>query len=102
MRRAGPPPGFPTSDREWPCSRLPAWLIPAPTLTQSLVSSADGKPPGERLALKRRFEAGRGGGAWGFVICASAQAVHGDSVNTTIAVSFLVDKTTVRDYKRKY
>jgi hypothetical protein len=38
----------------------------------------------------------------GFVICASARPVRGDSVNTTIAVSFLVDKTTARhDYKRQ-
>jgi len=44
---------------------LPGYFV-RPTLTQSLVSSADGKPPGVRLALKRRFEAGRGGEAWGF------------------------------------
>jgi hypothetical protein len=46
--------------------------------------------------LKRRFEVGRGGGAWSFVICASARPVYSDSVNTTIAVSFLVDKTTAQ------
>src|SRR5580704_14435617 len=80
----------------------PACPIPAPILTQSPVSSADGKPPGERLALKRRFEVGRGGGAWGFVICASARPVYSDSVNTTIAVSFLVDKPLRSDYKRKH
>jgi hypothetical protein len=51
--------------------------------------------------LKRRFEVGRGGGAWGFVICASARPVHSDSVNTTIAVSFFVDKAATTDYKRK-
>src|SRR5260221_4825468 len=101
MRRGGPPPCSSTNDTEWPCSRLPAWLFPAPTLTQSLASSANGKPPGEWLALKRRFEVGRGGEVWGFVICASARPVHSDSVNTTIAVSFLVDKTTALNYKRQ-
>jgi hypothetical protein len=51
--------------------------------------------------LKRRFEVGRGGGAWSFVICASARPVHSDSVNTTIAVSFLVDKDMAGDYKNE-
>src|SRR4029077_1049304 len=72
MRRASPPPCSSTTDTEWPCSRRPAWPIPAPILTQSPVSSTDGKPTGGWLPLKRRFEVGRGGGAWGFVICASA------------------------------
>jgi hypothetical protein len=30
------------------------------------------------------------------VICASARPVHSDSEDTTIAVSFLIDKTTAQ------
>src|SRR4029077_20522105 len=96
IAQPSPPPSSASTDTEWPCSRLPAWPIPAPILTQSPVSSTDGKPPGEQLALTRRFEVGRGGGAWGFVMCASARPVHRDSVNTTIAVSFLVAKLTAQ------